>query len=87
MGMYPIILESPLSDNIVKKSKTIVDVISNPIQTKLIKLAIKYKKNTILGTDLAFEQAVTQFKLYTGEKAPILEMQKAINKFYKINSK
>ena len=87
MGMYPTITQLPLSDNIIKKSNTVVDVISNPIQTKLIKLAIKYKKNTILGTDLAFEQAITQFKLYTGKKAPVLEMQRAVNEFYKINSK
>ena len=87
MGMYPTITQLPLSDNIIKKSNTVVDVISNPIQTKLIKLAIKHRKNTILGTDLAFEQAITQFKLYTGKKAPVLEMQKAINRFYKINSK
>ena len=87
MGMYPTITQLPLSNNMIKKSKIVVDVISNPIQTKLIKLAIKHRKNTILGTDLAFEQAITQFKLYTGKKAPVLEMQKAINRFYKINSK
>lgn len=87
MGMYPTIRQLPLSNSMIKKSKTVVDVISNPIQTKLIKLAIKYRKNTILGTDLAFEQAITQFKLYTGKKAPVLEMQRAVNEFYKINSK
>ena len=87
MGMYPTITQLPLSNSMIKKSKTVVDVISNPIQTKLIKLAIKYRKNTILGTDLAFEQAITQFKLYTGKKAPVLEMQRAVNEFYKINSK
>ena len=87
IGMYPIILESPLSDKMIKKSKIIVDVVSNPIKTKLIKIAIKNKKNIILGTDLAFEQAITQFKLYTNKKAPILEIQKALNQFYKMKKK
>jgi len=80
IGMYPIILESPLSDKIIKKSKIVVDVVSNPIKTKLIKIAIKNKKNIILGTDLAFEQACEQFKLYTRKKPPILAMKKAATK-------
>jgi shikimate dehydrogenase len=87
IGMYPKISELPISENVIKNAKTVVDVVSNPIKTKLITLSLKNKKNTILGTDLAFEQAITQFKLYTGKKAPVLEMQKAINQFYKIKNK
>lgn len=84
VGMYPEISESPLSNNIIKNSKIVVDAVSNPSQTKLIKLAKKYKKNTISGIDLAFQQAIVQFKLYTNRNPPIQEMQKAINEFYKL---
>jgi len=83
IGMYPEISSTPLSNNIIKNSKMVVDVISNPQFTKLIKLAKKYKKNTILGTELAFQQAIAQFKLYTRKNPPIIEMQKAVNQYYK----
>lgn len=82
VGMYPKIEELPISEDVIKNSKIVVDAISNPIQTKLIKLARKYKKNTVLGGELAFHQAVAQFKLYTNRNPPIKEMEKAVKKYY-----
>lgn len=83
VGMYPNSSQTPISNNIIKNSKIVIDVISNPSESKLIKMAKKNKKTTITGLNLAFEQALGQFKLYTGKNPPRQEMQKAINKFYK----
>lgn len=82
VGMYPKIEEVPINEDMIKRSQIVVDAISNPIQTKLIKLAKKYKKNTVLGGELAFHQAVAQFKLYTNRNPPIKEMEKAVEKYY-----
>ena len=83
IGMNPHSSKTPISKNVIKDSKIIVDVITNPPESKLIKLAKKNKKTTITGLDLAFYQALGQFKLYTGRNPPIKKMQKAINRFYK----
>ena len=83
IGMYPNILKMPISKKQVKKSKIVVDVISNPPESKLIKYAKNNDKIVITGLELAFHQALGQFKLYTGKNPPKNEMQKAINEFYK----
>jgi len=82
IGMYPSSSQIPISSTVVKKSNIIVDVISNPAETKFIKLAKKHKKITINGLSLAFQQSLSQFKLYTGKNPPKAKMQKAINEFY-----
>ena len=78
IGMNPHSSKTPISKNVIKDSKIIVDVITNPPESKLIKLAKKHKKPTVTGLDLAFYQALGQFKLYTGRNPPIKKMQKAI---------
>ena len=83
IGMFPEISEIPISRDVIKNSHIIIDAISNPVETKLINLAKKFKKNTISGIDLAFHQAIAQFKLYTKKNPPKKEMKKAIVKFYK----
>ena len=81
--MFPEISHSPLSDNFIKNSKIVMDVVSNPSQTKLIQLGKKNKKIVIDGLNLAFHQALIQFKLYTGKNPPVKEMQNAINRLVK----
>ena len=83
IGMYPNSSKIPISKTVVKNSKIVVDVISNPAESELIKFAKKHNKITINGLSLAFHQSLSQFKLYTGRNPPIAKMQKAINEFYK----
>ena len=82
VGMYPNASQMPISKLTVKNSKIIVDVISNPAESELIKFANKCNKITINGLTLAFHQSLSQFKLYTGRNPPRAKMQKAINEFY-----
>ena len=83
IGMHPNVSQTPLLSSSIKISKIVVDVITNPPESKLIKLAKKNKKITITGLNLAFHQALGQFILYTGKNPPIKKMQNAINEFYK----
>ena len=70
VGMYPNTSQMPISKLTVKNSKIIVDVISNPAESELIKFANKCNKITINGLTLAFHQSLSQFKLYTGRNPP-----------------
>lgn len=47
VGMYPKIEEVPINEDMIKRSQIVVDAISNPIQTKLIKLAKNIKKYSV----------------------------------------
>ena len=54
VGMYPKVLESPVSMDIAKKAKVVIDIIFNPLQTKLLKDA----SSTINGLYMLVMQAV-----------------------------
>jgi shikimate 5-dehydrogenase len=56
-------------NNINKKSK-IVDCVAVPILTPLIDYCIKNNIININGLELAYHQAVRQFKLYTNYNVP-----------------
>jgi len=75
IGMTPNINETPVHINllrsIIKKNKTVVfDSVYNPIETTLLKDAKSLNLQTISGVEMFVNQAVQQFELFTGKKAP-----------------
>ena len=70
IGMQPNTLESPINLNKYNNLKFIIDVVSAPEITTLIKDAISKKIRYINGIDLAVHQACSQFELYTSCAAP-----------------
>jgi len=49
----------------------------NPLETVLLARAREEGKEVIPGLEMFIEQAVRQFEIWTGEKAPRAAMQKA----------
>ena len=84
IGMIPNIFSSPISNNKIKNSQIVMDVVATPPKTKLIKIANKQGKITVDGLKLSLYQAFTQFKLYTGRNPPIQVMQKAARTLYEV---
>jgi len=84
IGMIPNIFSSPISNNKIKNSQIVMDVVATPPKTKLIKIANKQGKITVDGLKLSLYQAFTQFKLYTGRNPPIQVMQKAATTLYEV---
>jgi shikimate dehydrogenase len=80
VGMSPDDNLMPISENQIRNTEILMDVVASPSNTKLIKFAKKCKKYTISGPELSFYQACEQFKLYTCKKPPIKDMQKAAKK-------
>ena len=80
IGMKPNIRQMPISKITLKKCKTVIDIISTPPTTELIKSARLLNLKTINGTTMAFFQAAKQFELYTNKKPPVKEMEISLKK-------
>lgn len=84
----PIGMNNRNSDSIINLKKEnnlnyLIDVVSNPINTKITQKAIKMNIVTIKGIELALMQAKRQFEIYTNKTAPIEIMKK---KLFSINT-
>lgn len=78
VGMPPNTDRSIVSDSSIKKYRAVVDVVVSPTKTHLIKSAEKFGKKTIPGVQISLYQAAKQFKLYTGQNAPLNIMMKSV---------
>jgi shikimate dehydrogenase len=63
-----------------KKLTTVIDSVSRPIETKLIIDAKKKGLDTIFGAQLAFDQFLRQFSIYTQTDLPRSEIKKYYEK-------
>jgi 3-dehydroquinate dehydratase/shikimate dehydrogenase len=77
IGMYPNTEECFFREEI--PADIIFDMVYNPVETTLLKRAREQGKTVIPGTEMFLEQAVRQFETWTGESAPRLVMERAIN--------
>ncbi len=76
VGMYPKINRSIISD--FPKGCIVHDIVYNPLETKLLKLAKMRGCKTINGANMFLYQAAKQFKLFTGKEAPLNTMKKVL---------
>ncbi|HSA83902.1 MAG TPA: shikimate dehydrogenase, partial [Patescibacteria group bacterium] len=79
-GMKPHMNESPVPKDYLTKNHIVFDVVYTPAETKLLQDAKGKGATVISGTEMFLEQAIAQFKLYTGHDAPIDTMRKALLK-------
>ena len=70
VGMSPNLEETPVSSRCLRKGMVVFDSVYNPIETRLIREAKVAGCVTISGGELFVNQAVGQFELWTGQKAP-----------------
>jgi len=75
LGMFPHVEESFFEDRI--PAEIVFDMVYNPRETRLLKLAREQGKVVIPGIEMFLEQAIQQFELWTGEAAPRAVMEKA----------
>jgi len=70
VGMMPSIYESPVSGAILVNYRWVMDVIYNPLKTRLMRDAEKAGCITILGLGMFVNQGAEQIRLWTGQEAP-----------------
>lgn len=76
LGMYPD-TESCFFSPGELNAPLLLETVYNPMETALLRLARKRRMQVIPGLEMFLEQAVRQFELWTGEKAPPAIMEKA----------
>jgi 3-dehydroquinate dehydratase/shikimate dehydrogenase len=69
--------ETPLGAAQIENVKLVYDLVYNPFETRLIKEARTVNVPTIGGLAMLIAQGAAQFKIWTGEDAPIKEMSAA----------
>jgi shikimate dehydrogenase len=77
IGMSPEIDNSPVSAHLLNDKMTVFDVVYNPLKTKLLQEAESAGARIISGVEMFVNQAVAQFEMFTGEKAPV-ELMRSI---------
>jgi 3-dehydroquinate dehydratase/shikimate dehydrogenase len=75
LGMFPRVNECFFEGRI--PADLVFDMVYNPIDTLLVRRARQQGKSVVPGLHMFLEQAVRQFELWTGERAPRTAMEKA----------
>lgn len=70
LGMHPKVNESCVPAALLTPNLTIMDIVYNPLETRLLREAKAAGCRTIKGLDMFLNQAVAQFELWTGQTAP-----------------
>jgi shikimate dehydrogenase len=68
----------PIDKSSIRSDHWVFDIVYRPVQTKLLRDAVSAGARTITGLDLLVNQGACSFTLWTGKKAPLREMRRAI---------
>ncbi len=77
VGMAPNIEGIPITPDLLGRYKVVMDIVYQPLQTRLLKEAQTRGAATIDGLQMLIHQATAQFELWTGRQAPVDVMAKA----------
>ena len=75
IGMHPKTEHSCVPKDLLHSGLTVMDIVYNPLNTKLLQDAQAAGCQTIQGIEMFLYQAVGQFELWTGQLAPIDTMR------------
>jgi shikimate dehydrogenase len=78
LGMYPKVHESCVPASLLKPHLTVMDIVYNPLDTRLLTEARAAGCKTIRGIEMFLNQAVGQFELWTKQKAPADVMRRVL---------
>ena len=77
VGMHPHAMQSLVKSEWLKPSLTVMDIVYNPLETKLAKDAKAAGAKVISGLEMLIYQGATSFEIWTGKPAPVEVMRKA----------
>jgi shikimate dehydrogenase len=80
VGMHPFDDQSPLPAEAFNKGVTVMDIIYNPPETRLLRLAKERGCATINGLEMFIAQGAEQFRRWTGLEPPLRVMKEAVEK-------
>jgi len=77
VGMHPHVARSPLEARELN-CRLIFDLIYRPLVTRLLQLAARRGIETVSGLDMFLAQGTAQWEIWTGERAPVAPMRRAV---------
>jgi shikimate dehydrogenase len=87
VGMAPRTDQCPVPEQSLTKGMVVMDIIYNPIETRLLTIAKARGCVTINGVGMFIHQGAEQFRLWTGLEAPIDTMRHAVEEALKKNER
>jgi len=80
VGMTPNTDQMPVGHACLRPGMTVMDVVYNPLETRLLSAAKEAGCTVVDGVAMFVHQGAIQFEHWTGKKAPIQLMKKAVLK-------
>jgi shikimate dehydrogenase len=85
VGMKPKSEESPVASKLLRPNLAVMDIVYNPIETKLAKDAKAAGAKMVSGVEMLIYQGAASFEIWTGKSAPVDVMrQAALNHLSKV---
>jgi len=78
LGMIPDIESTPVKKEELHEDMVVMDIVYNPLKTRLLKDAENTGCVIVDGVAMFIYQAVFQFELWTGQKAPVDVMKRIV---------
>lgn len=76
LGMYPRDGETPVSKKLLKKGMLVMDIVYEPLQTRLLREAKEKGCVTVDGLEMLIRQGIAQFEIWTGGRPEIGKIRK-----------
>lgn len=80
VGMVPEEEETLAGSDMMHSDLTVMDIVYNPLETRLLREAEKAGAETIGGLEMLVQQGAASFEIWTGEEAPVGVMRDATKK-------
>lgn len=80
VGMFPVTDQVPVPPEALRQGMVVMDVVYNPLKTKLLQLAEERGCTPVSGLDMFIYQGAEQLRLWTGLEPPVEIMRQAAQK-------
>ena len=80
VGMYPKVNDIPATKALLKKGMCCMDIVYNPLETRLLRTAKSLGCRTVNGLGMFVYQGAEQFRIWTGLEPPVDIMTKVIER-------
>jgi shikimate 5-dehydrogenase len=76
LGMVPRDRETPIPKKLLKEGMMVMDIVYQPLQTRLLREAKEKGCLTVNGLEMFVRQGVAQLEIWTGERLEIKQVRK-----------
>jgi shikimate 5-dehydrogenase len=83
LGMYPRDGETPIPKTLLKERMMVMDIVYQPLQTKLLREAKEKGCVTVDGLEMLIRQGMAQFEIWTGRRLEIEQVKKDLRRALK----